>query len=159
MKRFCLCLCAVVCVAEIAFGATREESTKPLKRVVYSGFCHDQPQRVDGGYYYARVFTPETSCINMACVTVYRRATYDGTWHPIIGGDLCGEVDIFWKVVDSDGYVSVGYDEFKIVIIYESGTTATATNTGSGSSVQLQWNTDTQMVQKITGYKVLRRPK
>lgn len=155
-----------------AVAVSRQESSGGLKKVVYSGRTTDCSQVVideDGYKYYiwAVVSVPEATLDNLSAISGYY-LPYTNSRNPVgflpmdrllvIGsGNNEGKVYLLWKQVTPGIETEVFFVYFKIVVVYESGTTLGVDNSGTGRSLDLEWNTDEETAKKIRGYKVQRR--
>jgi len=151
-----------------SMAVSRQESKNELKKVVYSGNCANCPHYVTGGggseTYWAVVSVPELTVENMSSVTLYiYESGAPAGWKPINLNQRMimqeGTCYILWKYDYGGGQVSVRCAQFKIVIIYESGTELGVQNAGTGKALDLEWHTDDTTAKKIRGYKVKRREK
>lgn len=183
MRTVLLALVLLAVTTSRVVAVSRQESTKELKKAVYSGTvteCEQVTEQIGSGdwytvFWYARVVIPEIRLDNMPNISVFGRTPYgqwaqfseetptgqDGTY-PSRVCVLDGVCFLNWKVAEHN-YPSirhvVQFTRFKIVITYESGTELGVENSGTGKSLDLEWHTDDETAKKIRGYKVQRREK
>ena len=168
-KCISLAMAMMIVAGTQATGVTRQESTRQLKKVVYSGSCASSPQAVrDLGsvkVYYAKVSIPEINLSQMPTVAVYLKS--GSIWlplaqpsHKFIPGCYVtdGAPFVGWRIIySSDGREEIQGSDFKVVVIYESGISVEVSNPDTGTSLDLNMHTDAETAKRIHGYKVLRR--
>jgi len=89
MKNTFIISATVLLLSNATIMADRQESTRELKKVVYTGICANYPQTYNGVDWWARIPVPELSLDNAPSFNLYVRGGNqhagwpDSEWRPV----------------------------------------------------------------------------